>query len=94
VKDFDVSKPYLTGLEKTLFNQLLKEGDVSFFQTHPCAVCGADIPKVFKYCSKKEYTDRLEALKEIRAAADRIIEDRWAEKEKVRKKAWHKKRKS
>jgi hypothetical protein len=83
--DFDTSKTYMTSMEKSLFDQLLKNGSVTFFQTHLCKVCRAQIPKAFIYCSKAEFDQRIDKMKALRERVAQIVDDRWFQKEKVRK---------
>jgi hypothetical protein len=57
IKILHNEKPFLSGAEKIAFDNAVKNGQISFFKTSSCEVCGVTIPKgtVKKYCSEKCY---------------------------------------
>lgn len=57
---FKADIPYLTMGERSNFKKLVDSGDVSFFRLGSCEVCGADIPKIKRFCSWDCYREAQE----------------------------------
>lgn len=50
---FNAARDYMSPGERTLFKEMRESGSITMFQMGACAECGADVPKVKKYCSYK-----------------------------------------
>ncbi len=74
---FDLSKPYMTALERDEFKRIQDRGDGSFFDIRICAYCGVtEIPKIKKYCKREEYEAVIEGLRRVIEQAQRIKDER------------------
>jgi hypothetical protein len=50
---FDPAKDYMTSVEKTLFKDMRDAGSISVFKMGSCVVCGDDVIKGKKFCSRE-----------------------------------------
>jgi len=49
---FDLSKPFMSKSEAIRFRDMRELGALSFYDTGACEVCGAEVPKIKRYCSQ------------------------------------------
>lgn len=86
---FDLTKPYMTEPERSEFARLQSAGLVTIFNVHPCKECGAEIPLIKRYCSRKEWEARIEKLKDVireavRTQDEKKVNRKWARRKNTR----------
>jgi hypothetical protein len=73
---FDLTKPYMTALERDEFKRIQDSGG-SFFDTRLCRFCGVtEIPKIKTFCKREEYETVLAGLQRVIDEVRRIKEER------------------
>lgn len=67
--------PYMNLAEAELFKRLRKRGEITFFGCTACDVCGTEIPKPKRYCSKACYDGYAEACEALAAFFQSLNEE-------------------